>query len=371
MVSRWIASRMAKIESSGIRKIFELARSIKDPINLSLGLPDFDVPEEIREAAKRAIDSRKNAYTVTQGIPALREKLLAIVQAKFPGQDRDLVVTSGTSGGLVLALMSVIDPGDEVIVFDPYFVMYPHLVSLAGGVPVFIDTYPDFSIDPGKVQKAITPKTKAILFNNPANPTGKAYDSETMKALAVLAKENNLLLVSDEVYSAFHYDGEMDSPANYNPDVLVVDGFSKSCAMTGWRVGFAHGPPHLIQEMIKLQQFTFVCSPSPFQEAALEAVNFDTQKIRESYSQKLNFMISELQEDYEINTPGGAFYIFPKAPGGQATRFVERALQEKLMVIPGITFSRQDTHFRLSYATSQETLEKGVGVLRKLARQTW
>ena len=259
---RWIASRMAHIESSGIRKVFELARSLKDPVNLSIGQPDFDVPEPIKQTAIAAIERGANGYTVTQGIAELRSKLLAQVQRKYQHADRELFVTSGTSGALVLALFAVVNPGDEVILFDPYFVAYPHLVELAGGKSVILDTYPDFAIDPDQVRAAITPRTKAILLNNPGNPTGRGPSTDVLRALATLAREKNVLLISDEIYSAFTYDAPFHSPAEFSDDVLVFDGFSKTYGMTGWRLGYAHGPRRLVEEMIKLQQFTFVCAPA-------------------------------------------------------------------------------------------------------------
>src|SRR5262245_44427116 len=163
--------------------------------------------------------------------------------------------------------MVTVNSGDEVIVFDPYFVMYPHLVHLAGGRPVFIDTYPDFSLDADRVQAAITPRTKAILVNSPANPTGRVAGADELRALAALADRHGLLLISDEIYRLFCYDQPFASPARFNEDVLVIDGFSKSHGMTGWRLGLAHGPRRLIEEMTKLQQFTFVCAPSPMQYA--------------------------------------------------------------------------------------------------------
>src|ERR1700682_4765064 len=186
---RWIAGRMAHIESSGIRKMFELASSLKDPVNLSIGQPDFDVPQPIKVAAHAAIDQGFNGYTPTQGIPQLRENLHAEVQRFYPHADRELFVTSGTSGGLVLALMTTVNPGDEVIVFDPYFVSYPHLVTLAGGTTVFVDTYPHGRIDIVRVKAALTPRTKAILFNSPANPTGVVHSEDTVHDLARLADQ--------------------------------------------------------------------------------------------------------------------------------------------------------------------------------------
>ena len=172
----------------------------------------------------------------------------------------------------MLALCCTVNPGDEVIVFDPYFVMYPHLVTLAGGTTVFVDTYPDFGLDVDRVRAAVTPRTKAILVNSPANPTGRVYPREQLRDLAKLAQERNILLISDEIYRVFCYDGPFTSPAEFNDDVLVLDGFSKAYGMTGWRLGFAHGPRRLIEEMIKLQQFSFVCAPSMVQHAGVAAL---------------------------------------------------------------------------------------------------
>lgn len=368
VVEDWISERMSHIESSGIRKVFELAKSIKDPINLSIGQPDFDVPEEVKKSAKDAIDSGKNSYTLTQGIPELRSLLLGRVNNQFQGDNRDLIITSGTSGALVLALCCVVDPGDEVIIFDPYFVMYPHLVSLAGGKSVFIDTYPDFEIDIKKVEKAITKKTKVILFNNPANPTGKTYSLETVKSLAGLAEKHGILLISDEIYSVFNYDGAFQTPAQFNRNVLVLDGFSKSYGMTGWRMGYAHGPIKLIQEMIKLQQFTFVCAPSMVQYAGITALQQDMSGFIEEYKQKRDFLLNGIKDYYEIPNAGGAFYLFPRAPGGNSTVFVEKAIQHDLLIIPGKTFSSVDTNFRISFAAKKHVLERGVEVLRKLSK---
>src|SRR5437763_3645141 len=183
-MNSWIAERALGIEMSGVRRVFELGRSLKDPVNLSIGQPHFPVPEPIREAAKRAIDAGHNGYTVTQGIPALREKLSADIRSRFPHPDRDVLVTSGTSGGLVLALLATVNPGDEVITPDPYFVAYPHMITLAGGRMVPVDTYPDFRIDPDQVKAAITPRTKAILLSTPSNPTGAVIEPAVQKAIA-------------------------------------------------------------------------------------------------------------------------------------------------------------------------------------------
>jgi aspartate aminotransferase/aminotransferase len=366
---RWIADRMRSIESSGIRKVFELARSLTDPVNLSIGQPDFDVPEPIKAAAHAAIDAGANGYTVTQGIPELRTKLLADVRRRYPRADRELFVTSGTSGGLVLALCATVNPGDEVIVFDPYFVMYPHLVTLAGGTTVYLDTTPDFGIDVDRVRAAITPRTKAILVNSPANPTGRLLPRQVLKDLALLARERGVLLLSDEVYRAFCYDGSFCSPAEFNDDVLVFDGFSKAYGMTGWRLGFAHGPRRLVEELIKLQQFTFVCAPSMVQHAGVAAWDHDVSAIVETYRRKRDRVYEALRGLYDVVRPEGAFYLFPRAPRGlTGTEFVAEAIRNNLLLIPGSVFSRHDTHFRLSYAADDRTLDRGLEILERLAR---
>jgi aspartate aminotransferase/aminotransferase len=365
---RWIAERMSHIESSGIRKVFDLARSMKNPVNLSIGQPDFDVPRPIKDAAYDAIQHGANGYTVTQGISELRAKLMTQVQRRYRHADRELFITSGTSGGLVLALCCTVNPGDEVIVFDPYFVMYPHLVELAGGKCVMLDTYPDFTIDPDCVRSAISPRTKAILVNNPANPTGRSSPRPVLRDLAVLAREKGILLISDEIYSAFSYDQPFCSPAEFNEDVLVLDGFSKAYGMTGWRLGYAHGPRRLIEEMVKLQQFTFVCAPSMVQWAGLAALDCDVSPFVQAYRQKRDRIYQGLKDRYEVAKPDGAFYLFPKAPHGTGAEFVAEAIRNNLLVIPGNIFSRRDTHFRISYAADDATLDQGIDILNRLAR---
>lgn len=367
--SRWIADRTRDFDSSGIRKIFDLAAKLRRPINLSIGQPHFDMPEEVQTAAIEAIRGGKNAYSPTQGIAPLREALSARVSAEFPGHERDLLITSGTSGGLVLAILALVNPGDEVIVFDPCFVMYRSLIALAGGKIVSLDTYPDFRVDPDRVKKAVGPRTKAILFNSPANPTGAVASRDETRALAELASERNVALISDEIYREFIYDEPFVSPAEFNPQTIVIDGFSKSHAMTGWRLGFAHGPADVIREMAKLQQYTFVCAPQPAQWAGLAALEVDSSIYVADYRRKRDRLVSALGGVYEMRTPGGAFYLFPKVPWGTGASFVEAAIQKELLIIPGGIFSARDTHFRVSYAAADETLERGIEVLLDLAKR--
>lgn len=364
----WLAERCGAVEGSGVRKIFELAASLKDPVNLSIGQPHFDVPEPVKAAAKAAIDAGHNGYTVTQGIPALLAAMRADVQARFPGQERDVLVTSGTSGGLLLAMLASVNPDDEVVTADPYFVSYPNLAAICGGKLVTVDTYPDFKLDLNKLEAAFTPKTKAVLLSTPSNPTGAVIDAETQKQLAELCRRRGVLLISDEIYRAFQYDAPHVSPASFDPNVLVVEGFGKTYGMTGWRLGWAHGPKRIVQEMAKFQQFTFVCAPSVIQHAGVAAMDFDVSGIVTDYKRKRDLLVAGLKDDYEFAVPGGAFYLFPKSPRGTGTEFVKEAIGHNLLVIPGGAFSRRDTHFRISYAASDETLHRGVEILRRLAR---
>lgn len=367
MSERWIADRMRLIDASGIRKVFDLAANMQNPINLSIGQPHFDTPEPIKAAMHKAVDEGKNAYSQTQGIKPLLELIQHDVDTQFGHEDRQVFVTSGTSGGLMLALCTLVNPGDEVIVFDPWFVMYKHLTSLTGGKVVQISTYPDFRIDIEKVKAAITDRTKVILFNRPANPTGAVSTEAEVKALAELCRERDIALISDEIYRAFCYDAPSVSPAKYNDQTIVIDGFSKSHSMTGWRVGWCHGPRHIVQQMMKLQQFTFVCAPHPAQWASVVAWDTDISAYVDEYRRKRDFMKAELGEHYDIQGAQGAFYLFLPVPWGTGTEFVKKAIENNLLIIPGNVFSPQDTHFRISYAAPDETLKRGAEVLRKLA----
>ena len=369
MTHRWLAERTRCFDSSGIRRVFDLASQMTDPINLSIGQPDFDVPEEVQQAAIEAIRGGKNGYALTQGMPVLRDKLTAAVAAQYDHDNRSLLVTSGTSGALVLVLMTLVNPGDEVILFDPYFVMYDALVGLVGGRSVIVDTQSDFRIDPQRLREAITPRTKAILLNSPSNPTGVVASEEEIRGVAEIAAEHDVALVSDEIYRQFCYDVPFVSPARFNPQTLVIDGFSKTHAMTGWRVGFAHGPSAVIEEMTKLQQYTFVCAPQPAQWAAAVAMDVDISGHIDVYRRKRDLLIEGIGEPYDVVTPSGAFYAFPRAPWGTGSEFVDEAIARSLLIIPGNIFSRHDTHFRISYAAADETIRRGVDVLRSLARR--
>ena len=376
---RFITDRLRAIDASGIRRVFDLAAALDDPINLSIGQPDFDVPEPIRDAAADAIRSGFNKYTQTQGIAELRERLTNALTAEFPdtvgpalasGQNR-VLITSGVSGGLLLALMTTVGPGDEVLIPDPYFVMYKHLVTLAGATAVYVDTYPDFQLTTERLAAAVTERTKLVLFNSPSNPTGVLASAEACRAVADFCNDRGLLLLSDEIYDVFNYSGgPLPSPAHRRSDLLLMRGFSKTYAMTGWRLGYAVGPTPIIEQMTKLQQYSFVCAPSMVQLAGVMALNVDMSEHVRAYAAKRDRVVERLSPHYDLTTPGGAFYAFPKVPerlGMSGAAFVEAAVGRNLLVIPGSVFSQRDTHFRLSYACDDAMLGRGLDVLVQMA----
>ena len=378
--SDYIAQRALGVDASGIRKVFDLAAKMKDPINLSIGLPDFDVPDVAKDAAIEAIRAGHNRYTQTQGIAPLRERLRKDLSAEVGRDVGEVLITSGVSGGLLLAILATIDPGDEAIFLDPYFVMYKHLLAMAGGKPAIVDSYPDFRFHADRVEKVITPKTKLLVLNSPSNPTGIVMSEQEVRAAVEIAKKHDLLILSDEIYEPFQYEGvhgsgsrvpgqsTLPSAAKLYDKTIVLRGFSKSHAMTGWRLGYAAGPEAVISQMTKLQQYTFVCPPSPLQYAALAALDVPMGDAVAAYRRKRDIAFEKLSCQFDVSKPGGAFYIFPKAPSrATASDFVARAIEHNVLVIPGNVFSERDTHFRISYATTDDKLARGCDILCSLA----
>jgi len=363
------ASRMNVIDSSGIRKVFDLAKTMKDPVNLSIGQPDFDVPEILKESAITAINKGFNSYTLTQGLTELREKIKNMVFEKKGAKVDDVIITSGVSGGILLTFLTLLDPGDEVVFSDPYFVMYKHLCRFTGAVPKYLQLDEKFRILPENLAKVVSDKTKLIVLNSPSNPTGVVNSPDELKAVADIASRFGITVVSDEIYDGFVYDGEYESIAKYYPDTLILGGFSKEYAMTGWRVGYAAGNSDLIKEMIKLQQYTFVCAPSIAQYAALDALDYNTDYIRRQYAAKRDMIYNGIKDNFNVVKPGGAFYIYPEAPNLNATEFVKRAIENNLLIIPGNVFSEKDTHIRISFAAPDATIERGISILNKLASE--
>ena len=306
-----LAGRIQAIDASGIRRMFALAETLKDPINLSIGQPDFPVPQVMKDAANEAIQGDRNGYTPTNGIFPLREIIAAGESRVFdrPVRADDVLITSGVSGGLFLALLALIEPGDEVIVPDPYFVMYKHLTALFGGTPVYLDTRATaFLPEPAAVEVLITPRTKAVVLNAPSNPTGRVADDARAQALAAVCDKHDVLMISDEIYRDFAY-VPVPSLARYSSNTLTLGGHSKTYGMTGWRLGFATGPADLLQAMTMVQQYSFVCAPAMAQYAALAAPQVDVQPSITAYQAKRDLVVQQLQPAFEVAVPDGAFLL--------------------------------------------------------------
>lgn len=361
-----ISDRLGNIKPSGVRRIFDLARQMKDPINLSIGEPDFDIPEPLKEEGIEWIRKGFNKYTPTQGIPELREKIASHLKKKRIHFE-EVMVTAGVTGGLLLASLALINPGDEVIIPDPYFVMYEYQVLLMGGVPVFVDTYPDFRLREEEFVSKISKKTKFIIINSPNNPTGAIYPEEDLKTVVRIARERDLLILSDDIYDNFVFD-EPSCPCigQLYEKTLTFGGFSKGWAMTGWRLGYVAGPREILRQMITLQQYTFSSVNSFAQKAAVKALDFNMEDYIQRYKKKRNLIYEGLKEKFHVQKPQGAFYIFPEVPGRNGDAFVERAIQNNLFVVPGSVFSKRNTNVRISFAASEETLLRGIEVLNRI-----
>lgn len=372
------SDRARAIDASGIRRMFELAAGLENPINLTIGQPDFPVPRAIKDAVINAVESNANGYTVTQGGPAALASVKGQVQRGIgwscDGVRTDAMLTSGTSGGLMLAALALLQEGDELIIPDPWFVLYPKLATFTGATAVACDTYPDFKLTAERVEPLITDRTKALILASPGNPTGVVLNSEELAALVALCRKRGVLLISDEIYDEFTYqdaleDGACPSAARLWDQVLLIRGLGKTYGCTGWRLGYAAGPAGLIDEMTKLQQFTYVCAPSMAQ-AAFEASDDVSMRAHvDEYQMRRDLVVEELGQLTDVVVPGGAFYAFiavPESLGLTGTQFAEKALERRVLVVPGAVFSGRDTHFRISYAVTPEKLSEGLGILREL-----
>ncbi|TVQ54679.1 MAG: pyridoxal phosphate-dependent aminotransferase [Phycisphaerales bacterium] len=376
--NRLISQRAGAIDVSGIRRAFELGGQLDNPINLSIGQPDFPVPEAIKRSAIEAIEKNRNGYTLTRGAPELLDSVAGRLRTDV-GWDLSSdgimhMITSGTSGALLLAYLAVLNPGDEVIIPDPYFVVYPAIGEMVGAKTVYCETYPDFRMTAERIEALITDRTKMVLINSPGNPTGVVLSSQELQDILELCRKHGILLVSDEIYDAFTYeesleDGRFPTPARFGQDMLLVRGFGKTYGCTGWRMGYAAGPSTLIQQMMKLQQYTFVCAPSMAQVGLAGAFEVDLGEHIRTYQSRRDRVAEAFGDVTDLVQPGGAFYAFVKVParlGVSSEEFFMRAINRNVIVIPGHVFSRRDTHFRLSYATPDEQLDRGLAILREL-----
>jgi len=379
-----LSHRARSVEVSGIRRVFDLARSLKDPVDLSIGQPDFPAPEAIKRAAIDAIEQNRNGYTPSTGVPDLRDRAIAHIRTDLGWPDPpafDAMVSSGTLGALVLAFMALLDPGDEIILPDPHFVAYPHLAHLLNARPVLCDTYPDFRMTAERIEPLLGERTKAVLVNSPSNPAGTVLTRQECRDLRDLCRHHGVLLISDEIYDEFVFDdardaerGRAPSPCQFHgaeEETLLVRGFGKTYGVTGWRMGYAAGPPALISEMVKCQQYTFVCAPSIAQWGCLAAFDAGVADTVRRFQRRRDMVVEKLAPVAELPTPGGAFFAFVKVPeslGMTAQEACERAAERSLLVIPGNVFSQRDTHVRLSFAAPEDRLERGLDILASVLR---
>jgi aspartate/methionine/tyrosine aminotransferase len=366
-----LANRMAGLDMSSIRAMFERAALLKNPIDLAVGQPDFDVPDAVKAAAIEAIRAGHNRYTPAAGMPgfkqAVREEL-----AREGVSCEAVMATAGASGGLLLALWALADESCEVLVPDPYFVGYPHLVSLVGAKIRYIDTYPSMRITPELLRAAVCENPhlrKVLLFNSPANPTGIVYTEAEIQSLVAVTQQHDVQVIADEVYDKFSFTTPFVSWLKWDPQAVSIRTLGKSWAMTGWRCGFAAGPSQLIDAMTVLAQVTFVCVNSPAQWAAIEAFRTPMHSMVEVYAKKARLAYESLKARFEIQVPEGAFYIFAKIPGGNPADFHKRCLKHEVLVVPGELFSQKNTHFRLSFALSESVLKLGLDRLNNIAME--
>lgn len=369
-----LAERMSRIEPSGIRRIFELMTTMQDPINLSIGQAHYDTPPELVDAACKALRAGFNRYTVTQGLPALNARILDDVQARHGRRPDSSLVTAGVSGGIVLSFLALLDPGDEVLLPDPGFMMYRNLATVIGATPRFYSAYAKkpggrFQIDANEIESLITDRTRVLFLNSPSNPTGAVLTQGEIEAACEVANRRGLVVISDEIYDFFTYDSAYVSPVGFAEQCVQLGGFSKTFGIPGWRMGYATGPAKVLDAMKTLQQFSFVCAPAPFQHALLEVgFDLDMKPYFNEYRHKRDLVARSLHPSYGLLPPEGSFYAFPQLPTGvRGAEFLQAAIDRKLLVVPGNSFSAKDTHFRLSFAADDETLRRGIGVLNELA----
>jgi aminotransferase len=364
------------IAPSGIRRFFDLASSMDNIISLGVGEPDYTTPWNVREASIHSLERGLTSYTANAGLMELREEISRYMEERFQttyDPADEIIVTVGASEGLDIALRAVVDPGDEVLVVEPCFVSYAPLVSLTGGIPVPVPTSMEnnFQVSVEAIRERLTPDTKAIMLSFPNNPTGAVMGKAELEEIAALVKEHDLVVFSDEIYAELSYDEEHVSTAALEgmwDRTVLISGFSKSFAMTGWRVGYVCAPAPYAKAMLKIHQYAMMCASTMAQYAALEAMKNGRQEMEEmivSYRQRRNYFVESLREaGLECHSPGGAFYAFPsiRATGMTSEEFAEKLLiEQRVAVVPGHVFGAGgEGHVRCSYAASMSQLEEAV-----------
>jgi aminotransferase len=371
-----ISQKVNSLPPSGIRKFFDLLSSMEDIISLGIGEPDFVTPWHIREAGTYSLEKGYTMYTSNSGMSELRQELASYLELRYGVSyhpEHEILITTGTSEGLDLALRAIINPGDEVIIPDPCYVAYPADIILAGGVPILVPTNEEnkFVVRATDIEARITKQTKAILIGYPANPTGAVISRKEAEAIAGLAKKYDLLVISDELYARLVYGAEhicFPSLPGMQERTILIRGFSKSYAMTGWRIGYVAADRRFIQALAKIHQYTMLSAPTMAQVAAIEALKngeSEVEKMVQEYNRRRRLMVKRLNEiGLSCFEPRGAFYAFPsiKATGMNSEEFAEKLLlEEKVAVVPGTAFGPCGEGFvRCCYATSLPNIEEAL-----------
>jgi aminotransferase len=377
----YLSETVARLKPSGIRRFFDLASSMEGVISLGVGEPDFVTSWNIREACIVSLEQGYTSYTANAGLLELRQEIAAYLARKFHIEydpETEILVTVGASQAIDLALRATVNPGEEVIVVEPSFVAYEPLVTLAGGVPVPVETNGDdhFKLRPDQIERVITERTKALIICSPNNPTGTVLHKEELEAIARMAQKHDLLIISDEIYAELTYDDSYISFAavdGMRERTILISGFSKGFAMTGWRLGFAAAPAEILQAMLKIHQYAMMCAPTMAQYGAIEALRNgeqDVEYMKKSYRRRRNYFVQSLNEiGLSCHMPGGAFYAFPsiRATGLTSEQFAEKLLlEEKVAVVPGNVFGASgEGYIRCSYASSLEQLQEAIKRMKR------
>lgn len=367
---------VTEIKPSGIRKFFDIVSEMKDAISLGVGEPDFETPWHIREEGIYSLEKGRTFYTSNAGLAELKEEICHYLKRRFRLEysPKETLVTIGGSEAIDIGLRAMLDPGDEVLIPQPSYVSYLPCVTLAGGVPVIIELKAEneFKLTKQEVLDAVTEKTKVLIMPFPNNPTGSIMTREELKEIVDVVMEKDLFVISDEIYSELTYGSDHVSIAEFpgmKERTIVINGFSKSYAMTGWRLGYAAAPERIITQMVKIHQFAIMCAPTTSQYAAVEALrngDDDVQMMRGEYDKRRRYLVNALREmGLACFEPRGAFYVFPdiRSTGMTSDEFANRLLQEeKVAVVPGTAFGDCGEGFlRISYAYSIEDLKIALG----------
>lgn len=375
-----LSKAITEIQPSGIRRFFDAASTMSNVISLGVGEPDFDTPWHVREEGIYSLEKGRTFYTGNSGLLELREEIGRYLDRRFglSYSADEILVTVGGSEAIDIGFRTMLDPGDEVIIPEPCYVSYLPCVKLAGGVPVRLplEEKDQFKLTKEKLLSAITDKTKILVLPFPNNPTGAILNREELQIIADIVKEHDLFVMSDEIYSELNYEGGHVSIASIpgmRERTIVINGFSKSYAMTGWRLGYAAGPKEIMKQMLKIHQFVIMCAPTTSQYAAIEALrngDEDVRRMRESYDERRRFLVNALNEmGLPCFEPKGAFYVFPNisAYGMTSEEFARCLLeQERVAVVPGTAFGECGEGFlRISYAYSIDNLKKALDKIEK------